>query len=358
VRDKPIKIVVAEDSATFRLMLRRMLSKLSGAQIVATAEDGLRALEAARTHKPDFLITDLEMPGANGVEVVQGLKEKHPGVVPIVMSAQEEGPRVWQALEAGAIDFVPKPKNQAGTEAFIGHLRRLIDGVERAAGKPKLADIAPANKQTSSTQIGAAPTGPFSAVLIGSSTGGPTALETVVAGLPAGLGCPVMLVQHIPAGYTGSLARNLSRYCPIPVNELKSGDVLQAGQVGLAPGGINTKVVRTELGGRKRIVVRTEVPADTDIALPSIDTSLFSLLRSVNGPVLTVILTGMGRDGCDGVEESVRAGGLSLAQCSTGCTVYGMPRAVIEAGLAHHTGTLSDIRDRLSKILTAQVRAA
>ncbi|MFN8635380.1 MAG: chemotaxis response regulator protein-glutamate methylesterase [Chloroflexota bacterium] len=360
---RPVRVLVVDDSVLIRQAVRRLLSADPGIEVVDFARDGLEALAKTEKLKPDIVTMDVEMPHMDGLSALKMLMERHPVPVVMLSSLTAAGAEATvRALALGAVDFMQKPNaNHSGGLSALGaeliekvknasraRVRRpLLSGLLRpAAGSPAPA---PSNgpsmgarpglpggpRLLGGTQpLGKAPAvvlprplrEPDRLLIIGSSTGGPRALAEVVTALPADLNCAVVIVQHLPAGFTKSLADRLDQGSALSVIEAKDGDQLSVGQVLLAPGDFHMKVVGTRVQldmGPRRHGVR-----------PSVDTTIETAVQTFGQSILTVILTGMGEDGTEGCRAVKAAGGQVLAEDESTCVVYGMPRSVVEHGLS------------------------
>lgn len=324
------RIVVADDSRLMRSMLAKGLER-AGFDVVGVAVDGDEALKLCRDLRPDVLTLDLAMPGTDGMAVLRSLRDHGPKVPVVVVSAfsPAHGARAVDALAEGAVELAAKP---GAGESFEEFLRELVAKVQaaavsnpRPAAPPRAVPAAPAAPPSGGSGVKRSTT--RRAVVIAVSTGGPKALAQLMPELPERLGEGVLIVQHMPPGFTGSLAERLDRASTITVREAKDGDRLEPGVALLAPGGSH---VRLDSGGRVRLSDEPPVGG----LRPRADISILDAAGSYGDRTLLVVLTGMGRDGLDGATAVKSRGGRVLAEAESTCTVYGMPRAVVEAGLA------------------------
>jgi two-component system chemotaxis response regulator CheB len=337
----PPRVVVADDSALMRSIVTGALSR-AGVEVVGSARDGDEALALCEREQPDAMTLDLAMPGLDGLGVLRALKA-HPGrsipVVVVSAFSPAAGARAVDALAEGAFDLVPKPSGGGGEfEAFRDSLNakvrlavssrrhglRAADGGVRAERSPRAAKLA-------------------RAVLIATSTGGPRALASLLPQLPPRLGVGTLIVQHMPAGFTGSLATRLDQASPLGVREATDGQMLDAASALLAPGGRHLR-----LSERGRTIL-TDEPAVGGLR-PRADLLIEDAARFYGERLLLVVLTGMGNDGLRGATEVRRRGGRILAEAEDTCTVYGMPRAIVEGGLADEVLSL----DRLAEAIAAE----
>lgn len=373
--DRPIRVLIVDDSVLIRQGVRRLLSADPGIEVVDVARDGLEALAKVEKLKPDVLTMDVEMPNMDGLSALKMLMERFPLPVVMLSSLTAAGAEATvKALALGAVDFLQKPSAHAsGGLMALG--QELVTKVKRAAqarvrrplhaGLPRpevragQATGAAAVMAALQTRAGGAgvlragvggraadvPPGrePDRLLVIGSSTGGPRALTEVVSALPGDLACAILIVQHLPAGFTKSLAERLDQGSALSVAEAKDGDTLSVGRVLVAPGDFHLKVVGRRIHldmGPRRHGVR-----------PSVDTTLESAVQSFGPAILTAILTGMGEDGTQGARAVKEAGGLVLAEDESTCVVYGMPRSVIEHGLSDDVVPLDQMAAAIARRL-------
>ncbi|UFN51136.1 chemotaxis-specific protein-glutamate methyltransferase CheB [Roseomonas sp. OT10] len=338
----PVRVMLCDDSLTARAALSRMLEADAGIRVVARAGDGRAALAAfaamPAAQRPEVVLLDLEMPVMDGMTVLPLLLACTPRPAVIVASAlTRRGAAIaMEALRAGASDVLPKPDAASGGGAFQAELVEKVRGWGRMLrGR---ADRAAARPATAAESRPAAPDLPRQAprraarvLAIGSSTGGPQALAALLRALaPAPPPVPILVVQHMPAGFTAMLADHLSRVGALPVAEAVDGSPLRPGRVFLAPGDHHLLV---EAGPEELVARVTRDPAE-NFCRPSVDPMLRSLARATAGAAVATILTGMGSDGLSGCRALVSAGGRVLAQDEASSVVWGMPGAVARAGLA------------------------
>jgi two-component system chemotaxis response regulator CheB len=268
------------------------------------------------------------MPGMNGIDTLKEIMRRQPVPVIVFSSHSTEGATVtMKALGLGAFDFVPKPKDPSAHMAEVA--RELIVKIKAAADcklKPRMLTALPPKPQKSALSPGA----PNKIVAIGVSTGGPQALEYVLSQLPADFPSTIVVVQHMPDGFTDMFARRLDEVCPLRVKEAQSGDLLQAGRVLICPGSRHMKVKRLPLGD---IAVLSDEPR-VNGHRPSADVLLRSVAEEFKTSAVGVLMTGMGDDGAEGLGAIKKEGGMTIAQNEESCVVYGMPKAAIERGYA------------------------
>ncbi len=336
------RIVVADDSSFMRTLLSGALGA-AGFDVVGTACDGDEALAQCAKLRPDAMTLDLAMPGLDGIGVLRALRRAGaPDVPVIVVSAfsPAHGARAVDALAEGAFDLVPKPALGEPFESFVQGLGDKLR-VAVAGGRPRAT-----NGRVPVATNGHAPAVPAvaaprvartrRAVVIATSTGGPRALARLIPALPAQLGEGTLIVQHMPEGFTNSLAARLDRESRLTVREAAPGDRLDRGTALIAPGGKHLRI------GAERRARLSDEPAIGGLR-PRADLTIDDVVAAWGERTLLVVLTGMGRDGADGARAVRDAGGRVLCEAEETCTVYGMPRAVAEAGLADAVMPLGDL---------------
>lgn len=340
-----MRVLVCDDSAVMRKVLTRLIQSEPGFVVIDTARNGRDAVEKTRLLKPDAVTLDIEMPELDGLSALKQIMDECPTPVLMCSSLTTEGSHAaLRALEAGAVDFLAKDAAQlsAGDSDLRDELLRKLRGLReskptkprRRLGVPASASLAGvgAAKASGGGGAGALPTfrpGQFDAVLLGSSTGGPPVLEAIFTSLPASLCVPIVVAQHMPLLFTKSMSERLGQMCNVRVAHGEDGVLLQRGTVYITPGGSHGRVRR--VGASLRLEVGPE-PA-TALYKPSVDELLFSGARVLGSRCLAVVVTGMGEDGLQGGRELVNRGGTIIAQDQETACIWGMPRAVTEAGL-------------------------
>jgi two-component system, chemotaxis family, protein-glutamate methylesterase/glutaminase len=345
-----VRVLVVDDSMLFRKVVRDVLAEAPGVEVVGTAADGRAALQKIEQLRPDAVTLDLEMPEIDGLAVLRQLKEhpNPPGVIVVSALSDAGATMTTEALRLGAFDFVLKPNGASMDEnrqrletdllpkiRFLAERLELTLNVEPAPAKCDL--VLPPRFQT------ALPKKKPELVAIGISTGGPSALNVMLPKLPADLPVPVLIVQHMPPKFTKSLAEDLDRHCKLDVSEAADGGRLQAGHVYIAPGGFQTRVERHPRGLEIRV---TDDPPEK-CCKPSVDYLFRSLADQMGERVLAVIMTGMGDDGMVGCKLLKARGAHVIAQDAASCVVYGMPRQIIENGLADTIRPLDAIAEAI-----------
>jgi two-component system chemotaxis response regulator CheB len=329
----PIRVLVVDDSAFARKVLRQMLAA-TDIEVIGAARDGLEALEQIATLKPDVVTLDLVMPNLDGVGVLRALPEERAPRVVVVSITHATSELGVEALQAGAIRLIQKPTSLA-TEQLYELKDELLAAVREAAQARRIA-----LRPMSDTPLPrAASSAGRQIVVIGTSTGGPQALTRLLAELPQDFPAPLAIALHIPAGYTGELAKRLDTNSRIDVVEAADGLELRPGLAVLARGGLHLKIARTSSG----LYVHVGPEPRDETHAPSVDVLFESAAEQLGSGVLGVVLTGMGSDGLRGARAIHRAGGTLLTEAEPSCVVYGMPRVVKEAGLAKAEARLEDM---------------
>lgn len=334
-----IRVLVVDDSAFVRQALSRMLGAAPDVEIVGTAVDGEDGVEKVRELRPDVVTLDVKMPRMGGLEALRRIMAECPTPVLLLSSHTSEGAEVTlRGLELGAMDFVDKSSVQ-GHMNLLGLAEELLAKVRALATVPRerLAEAAPREPAPGRDDRQA------DVVVIGTSTGGPSALQVVIPRLPRGLASTILIVQHMPAGFTRSLADRLDQRSAVPVREAQDGDLIQGGCVLVAPGGLHMKIRRR--GGQARVWLDPEPRAA--LHRPSIDVLMASVAKAYGPRSMGVVLTGMGADGVEGLRAIRDAGGRTLAESEETCVIYGMPKAAMEAGVAERTAPLSRVADEI-----------
>lgn len=339
-----IKVLVVDDSAVVRGLTRRFLEENSNIEVVTTASNGKNAIEAVKNNDVDIVVLDIEMPVMDGLTAIPLILAEKPSVKIVMSSTLTEANAVvsLNALSAGASDYVAKPTSGSEIHGADDFKRELITKVLSLGGAANPAAAAnqkgPAAKR-SAPLFNAQPGQPISlrkpsavtprAIAIGSSTGGPQALHTVLTGLDASLSQPIFITQHMPATFTQILAEHLARDSKRVVTEAKDGQQVKPGEIYLAPGDYHM-LVRGQGDDLKIHLTQTE---RENYCRPSVEPMLRSLVEIYGPALLTVILTGMGHDGLGGCQGSVEKGGTVIAQDEASSIVWGMPGAVATAGV-------------------------
>ena len=385
-----VRVLVVDDSSFFRNRIQEALGSDPRIEIVGVAVDGREAVTKAVALKPDLITMDVEMPQLNGIEAVRQIMRQAPTTVLMLSSLTHEGARVTlEALEAGAADYLTKDirawmdRSSVLTKEFIERVvalgksrqHRSVAAFSRQPASPSTARVfrsesipskprserevrrdmpvpASASPSRVTDDRSGAATYPLSKVkipdvrivVIGASTGGPAALQKVLTALPANYPLPILLIQHMPGTFTKVFAERLNQQSKIRVREAVDGDKLEPGLALLCPGGMQMM-----LDPRQTDRVKILVGDDRMTYKPSVDVTYASVAKIYSAKVMAVMLTGMGADGCDGARLLKQAGGTLWAQSKDTCTIYGMPQAVVNAGLSVAVLELDAIGNMLAK---------
>lgn len=345
-----IRVLVVDDSAFMRKVIQQILLEDADIEIVGVARDGMEALRIAKEKSPDVITLDVEMPVMDGISCLERLLVQGKYGVVMVSSLTTEGAAATiRALEIGAVDFFPKPANLFSISQDA-RKRELIDKV-RVAGQAR-THLLPALPATPP----AVPKAAFrsvrsdnfkSLIALGISTGGPRALQSVIPNLPANLPAPVLIVQHMPPGFTKSLATRLNDISQIEVREAEDGDVLKAGCVYIAPGDHHLDLTNDD-GHLKIRLDRLSPPVNG--FRPSVDFMMDAVRKAGIRDAIGVIMTGMGADGSRGLRDLKRDNGAHIiAQDEKSCSVFGMPRAAIELGVVDEVVPLENIAASIAR---------
>ena len=334
-----IRVLVVDDSAFMRYTLSHHLGSQPDMEVVGMASDGLEALGLVETLRPDVITLDVEMPRLDGLSAVV-----------MMSSLTKEGAAVTvEALTAGAVDFVTKPSQTTSVHQVLGELVEKVRQAARVRVRAPAALLGTRPRaEKGSTPASGSRKEVDRVVVVGSSTGGPGALRELFARLPADLPAGMVVVQHMPANFTRSLAERLDELSPMSVKEAEKGDRLYQGWALVAPGGYHVTLTRT---GQVQL---SEGPPVNGVK-PAVDVTLMSAVAAFGEKALAVILTGMGHDGRDGARALKQAGGMVFAQDEETCVVYGMPRSVVEAGLADAVLPIEEMSGAVAEALRGRV---
>ncbi|NQZ04651.1 chemotaxis response regulator protein-glutamate methylesterase [Idiomarina sp.] len=377
-----VSVLVVDDSAFFRRRVTEILESNSQIKVIGSANDGRQAVEQAKSLRPDVITMDIEMPVMNGIDAVREIMRDAPCPILMFSSLTHEGATATlNALEAGAADFLPKKFEDVARNREEA-VKTLQDRVIAIAGKPAVRRSTPSRPSAtarptestserpsslnrfarktppptrSSTREPEAPTTrvtterltinrAYQVLAIGTSTGGPVALQKILTQLPANFPYPIVMVQHMPAAFTKAFSQRLDGLCKISVREAEDGDSLQPGVAYLAPGG--KQMLVEGRAGAARLRVREDNSGRVTYK-PSVDLTFASLSKVYGGKVLGVILTGMGADGREGARMLKDQGATIWAQDEASCVVYGMPQAVASAGISSRNVSLNQMGSAL-----------
>jgi two-component system chemotaxis response regulator CheB len=374
----PIGVLIVDDSPFMRLTLQKILSQDSGIKVLDVARDGREGILKLQSLRPQVVTMDVEMPVMDGLQALEEIMRWQPTPIIILSAVTTEGAQATlKALDLGAFDVVAKPSGSPGAD-LMALSRDLVEKVKAAACvNPARLGRKGSNQPSSSAsgtvgavvaqtvvtkvvsqisavgtslgqslrvsspgKMGLLPKHAVEIVAIGTSTGGPSALQAVLPNLPANFPVPVLVAQHMPPGFTGPLAQRLNGLCPLNVKEGIHGEGLRAGTVYVAPAGKQLQVQRKS--GQLTLHIGDEAPIPT-LYHPSVDVMFLSLAKEVGKGTLGVVMTGMGNDGTKGMKELKALEGFAIAEAEETCVVYGMPRSLVDAGLADRIVPLGEI---------------
>lgn len=366
------KVLVVDDTILYRKIIKDILETLPNIEVVGTVNNGKTALSRIKTLKPDVMTLDIEMPLMDGIQVLEEIQSQQLEVDCVMISSktQKGSEATIRALELGAFDFIEKP-DESTVEENIKFIRNSLSAILKAYSRrlefrKKVGNfkVAPDLKKKSAFKSGLLTaqvrgsvathqrsfkrTEKSSAIAIGISTGGPNALAKMLPKIPANIGVPVFLVQHMPPMFSASLAASLDKKCALKVKEAVNGEVVEPNTVYIAEGGKQMKVAS---GANFQKIIRINDDPPENNCKPSVDYLFRSVAREYGSKATCVIMTGMGTDGKLGVKVTKASGAVSIAQSAESCVVYGMPKVVIDAGLADVIAPLDTIADEIIKTL-------
>jgi len=333
-----IRVLIVDDSLFIRTILRDLLKDSPEIEIVGTAVNGIDALAKIADLKPDVVTLDIEMPRMNGLEVLEALRKERvrPKVIVLSTLTSRQADMTHRALRLGADDFMLKPRDVPNVR---GIERELIQKIKNLVSLPVIV-------RSSEVQKGKAD----AVVLIGSSAGGPPMLDAVLSALPADLPAAVVVTQHMPEGFTASLAERLNRVSPLPVRETANGDTLQTGTVLIAKAGYHTVISGVYAGAQKtagRVVHSTAPPLHA--VRPAVDMTFTSAARVFGPRTVSVILSGMGSDGGEGMLALKNAGGSTMVCAEEDCLVYGMARSALARNCVDRVVPLKNLAHEITR---------
>lgn len=318
-----VRVIVVDDSAYYRGRLARLFRRLEGFEVVGVAADGEAAIALIAGERPDVAVLDLQMPNIDGFAVLRWVMATAPMPI-VVCSSMSDKESVFRALDLGAVDFVAKPG--PGTEQLAFAEQQIVRSV-RAASVARL-DLDSGSHKAGHRVKAAVQRPEVKAIVIAASTGGPAAVQRLASGLPRSFAVPIVVAQHMPAGFTRLFADRLARQGPFEAVEVSNGSPLRASTIHVAPGGVQTQIVAGVHGATFSVRAR----AAADAYAPSADVLLTSAAEAFGPAAVGVILTGMGDDGSRGAVEIRRRGGYVVAESVDTALIYGMPRAASASG--------------------------
>ncbi|WP_053957417.1 protein-glutamate methylesterase/protein-glutamine glutaminase [Inediibacterium massiliense] len=347
---KKINVLVVDDSAFMRKIVSDIINLDQDLHVVATARNGKEALGKIKEYSPDIVTMDVEMPILDGISTLKEIMKEHPLPVVMVSSITMEGAEATlKALELGAVDFITKPTNifKMNTDEMKSLLTEKIKIAAKAKVTTSLRDHIVRTKKIDKAVLSRENKYIKKIVAIGTSTGGPRALQDVIPYLPKNIPASILIVQHMPAGFTKSLADRLNNLSEIHVKEAENGDVLQAGCAYIAPGGYHLRVVKDQA------ILKIHLSKDDLVSghRPSVNAMMNSLAELKLNNLVGVIMTGMGADGAEGMKNIKEQNGYTIAQNEETCVVYGMPKSAVNLGCIDQIVSLQDIATTITKIV-------
>ncbi len=338
-----IRVLVVDDSSFVRKALLRIFDEDPGIEVVGAARSGKEAIEKVMLLTPDVITLDVIMPGMDGLDTLRLIMESRP--TPVLMLSQftrQGADLTLKALELGAMDFVDK--SSTGMMDFFDLAREITSKIKSIAGSR------PLRLGASAMALRAIETrGLVDAVAVGASTGGPMALQMLLPKFPEGISFAVLVVQHMPHGFTGPLARRLDALCAVRVKEAEEGDIVKPGIVFIAPAGLHMTVRNIPGHGDGVRRIRLGIEPVSAVHRPSVDVLFSSVAKAFGGRSIGVILTGMGTDGAAGMRQMKEEGAVTLAQDEATSAIFGMPRAAVETGAADNALPITSMAEEILK---------
>jgi two-component system, chemotaxis family, protein-glutamate methylesterase/glutaminase len=359
-----VSVLVVDDSALMRNLITRILSAEPDIRVVGTAMNGLFALKKIETLRPDLIVLDLEMPEMNGIQFLKERRRRGLSMPVIILSSiAERGAKItMEALANGASDFLLKPSGAVQEGDLRETAVQLVGMVRAYGGRHAGREAAPAAHRSSAAPPEPVPAAPvpfephaaaasktpagIELIAIGISTGGPNALRVMLPDLDPAIRASLLIVQHMPVGFTREFAESLARICPLEVREAADGDLIRPGRILIAPGDSHMTVESRPLSKTVRLSDAPPVNGHR----PSVDVMFASVARSYGNRCMAVLMTGMGKDGAAEIGTIHRQGGVTVAQDESSCVVYGMPKAAIESGYAQHIVPLSRMAETVNRL--------
>jgi two-component system chemotaxis response regulator CheB len=345
------RVLIVDDSAFSRQTIKKMLEQADDVDVVGVAADGIDAMAKTLRYDPDVITLDFNMPEMDGLSFLRWVMKEHP--TPVVM-VSSHGDNALKALDLGAVDFITKPTKRASMElknikkdllAKVSCIKELnLDKISKSVDR--FETCKPSDKPAPTVKTD------FSVVAIGASTGGPPALQTLLGEMPRDFPCGIIISQHMPRGFTRSLAERLNRHTLLNVKEAEQGDMVEPGRVLVCPGGMHMKFRKKDGCCAVSLVEGKE----SDKYVPSVDTMMLSASKHANHLVLGVVLTGMGNDGMKGMVEIRKKGGYTIAESEETAVVFGMPGEAIKAGAVKAVVPMNLIPKQIVKAVMGERR--
>ncbi|WP_020527759.1 chemotaxis-specific protein-glutamate methyltransferase CheB [Flexithrix dorotheae] len=336
---KEIRTVLIEDSGLMRIMITDILRHQANLELIATAKNGKEGVEKVAHLRPDLVITDMVMPDMDGLGVVKKIMKEFPTPVIILSALDKTDPLVFEALNAGAFDFIDKPRFQ--TTIHRQEMGNLLNSIAQEAVKNRQKIHHQPQLKINQNDHVFDRASNYEILGIGASTGGPKAVESIIKRLPGNLPIPVVIAQHMSEHFIVSFAERLNQLTPLEVRVPASGEIIKKGMIYMVPGHKNTKIIR-KLRTNEPVVRFTNETFEA-FNYPSVDCLFSSLASTYGDKTLAVILTGMGKDGTEGLQEIKKAGGFTIAQSEASSLVFGMPKNAIEQNVIDRVIDLNEI---------------
>lgn len=353
-----IKVLIVDDSAFMRKSISIMVESDKDIEVIATARDGEEGYNLAKTLKPDIITLDIEMPKMDGLTALKKIMKDCPTSVLMVSSLTSEGAEATiKALEYGAVDFIPKELSYVNVniikvkEDLIRKIKEIVRHKQLKEGLNRLRRIKNEDTSHVSTIVTinkVIPKMGFRAIVLGVSTGGPLSLQKVIPKLSKKINVPMFIVQHMPPKFTKSLADRLNGMSEVEVKEAEANEHVRNNVVYIAPGGFHLGVKKNSMG---QIAIDISEFPNTTLHRPSVDVMMESVINAYGKYTLGIIMTGMGKDGLEGIKTLKNLGGYCIAQNAESCIVYGMPKAVVDYGCADVISPLEKIADEINKVM-------
>jgi len=341
---RQIRVLVADDSALMRRLISDLLASAPDIKVVGTARDGLEVLRLVETLHPDVITLDVDMPRLSGLEALSRIMQQHP--TPVIILTGLKAPEVAvEAIQRGAVDMVLKPSGLISVDIY--KVREELITKVRAAAEARMRPIT-GQAGLSTPPSPSPPSLSLSRmVVVAASTGGPQALSTLLSALPADLPAAFLVVQHMPARFTTSLAQRLNSYCPLLVKEAEHGEAVEPGRVYVAPGGYHTRVRKSSSG----VVLTLDQAPPIGRLRPAANVTMRTVAAVYGASSVGVVLTGMGSDGAEGLRWIKEQGGVTIAQDKDTSVIYGMPRVAYESGYVDLVLSLPEIASVLVHLI-------
>ncbi len=350
------RILIVDDSSFMRMAIRGILVKDPSVEIVGTACDGVEGVEKAIALRPDLITMDVEMPRMDGISALKQIMAKAPTKVIMVSTLTNEGAKAtFEALDAGAVDYIPKnitDSNEAQNLFRNELLKKVKESGRSRLFRPSSGIVAPRPAATQSRPVSVTSkihSKKINYVGIGASTGGPVALQEVISRIPMNFPYGIVVAIHMPKAFTGPYAERLNAKCSITVKEAVDGEQVKSGTILIAPGGMHTQVQRGGGGLTLKVLPTANFPQY--VYIPSVDLMIGSMAEACGGSMLGVVLTGMGNDGFKGMQQLKQRGGVTIVQDEATSTIYGMPKACVDGGVADEVMPIEQIGYEIGKFM-------